>query len=155
MKFSNLILPALLFGAPSAVVAQARTVFQQSTGVCAGAATSVRNWGWSDGSQDSAASLASIVSAVNRQLRSSEGRLTPAEMARLEKSAASKDACVRELSRGILKTQSGNAARKRADRVADAGKSAELQNLLAAIGTGKSVTRSSEKQSLSREALSP
>src|SRR3954466_2933497 len=154
MKFSKLILAALLFGAPRVIAAQSQR-FPWPARVCAGAAQSLRNWGWSDGSHGSAASLTAIVSAVNRQLRSSEGRLTPTEIGRLKTGAASSDACVRELARGILKTQSGNAGRKRADRVADAAKALELQNFSVSIATEKSVTRSSEKQSPTREAISP
>ena len=80
MKFSKLILPALLFGAPQVIVAQSQPL-PSTVRVCASAAQSLRSWGWADGSQGPPASLTSIVSAVNRQLRSSEGRLTQEEIA--------------------------------------------------------------------------
>jgi hypothetical protein len=154
MKFSKFILSAFLFGAPRVIAAQSQPLTSPAR-VCAGAAQSLRSWGWSDGSQGSAASLTSIVSAVNRQLRSSEGRLTHAEISRLEKGAASSDACVRELARGVLKTQLGTARPQRADRVADAGKGAGLPNCFVSIASEKSVTRLSEKQSPTSEAISP
>jgi hypothetical protein len=154
MNFSRLILPALMLGSPSLTVAQTQPLsFPPSPRVCAAAAQSVRDWGWSDGSDES--SVAMIVSAVNRQLRSSDGRLPPADIARLKEGAVSSDACVRELSLGILKTQNRDRGRRPHERLADAAKTAELRNFFASAKVEKSVTRSSEKQSPTREAISP
>jgi hypothetical protein len=154
MNFRRLILPAVALVCPSVTVAQSEPLdFSPPAPVCAAAAQSVREWGWSDGSR--ASSLATIVSAVNRQLRSSDGRLSPGDMARLKEGAASSDACVRELSLGILKTQNGSVRQKLPERLADAEKAPELRNFFDSAKVEKSVTRSSEKQSPTREANSP
>jgi hypothetical protein len=154
MNFSRLILPAFILGSLCVTVAESQPLaFSPSPRLCAAAAQSVRAWGWSDASDES--SLATIVSAVNRQLRSIEGRLSAADIARLKEAAASSDACVRELSLGILKTQNRNARQKLPGRLADAGKAPELRNSFASAKVEKSVTRSSEKQSPTREAISP
>lgn len=74
---------------------------------CAMAARSVRDWGWGDGIPDpSSTPLASIVSAVNYQLRANAGQLSAEDMAKLKAALTSNDPCVRELSLTILATQS-------------------------------------------------
>jgi hypothetical protein len=154
MNFSRLILSALVFGPPRVIAAQPQPLaFSPSARVCAAAVRSMREWGWTDAPE--ASSLAAIVSAVNEQLRSTDGRLAPADIARLEGGAASTDPCVRELSLGILKTQTRKAERQLLDRRADAGKASELRNSFVSARVQKSVTRSAEKQSPTREAISP
>jgi hypothetical protein len=100
--------------------------------ICAMAAESVRGWGWgSDEDRGQATPLGSVVSAVNYQLRINSGQLSLEDLARLKLARLSSDRCLRELATSVLDTQKGNAMRK------------------------QSVTRSLEKQSLTREALSP
>ena len=155
MKFSTSILPALLLGSPCIITAQSQPlILVESPRFCAGAAQSVERWGWTDGLGDPS-TLSRIVSAVNRQLRASEGRLSAGDVAKLRESATSADPCVRELSLGILKTQTGNDLHLRSTRVADAGKRFGLRTLLPAWTAGKPVTRLSEKQSPTREAITP
>jgi hypothetical protein len=154
MSFSRLILPALVFGSSCVIALQAQPVaISPPARVCAAAGQSVRDWGWSDTNEGS--SLSTIVSAVNRQLRSVDGRLSAVDIARLKDGATSTDACVREISLGILKTQHRNGGRKAPERFADAGKASELRKFFASVKVEKSVTRSSEKQSPTREAISP
>jgi hypothetical protein len=101
-------------------------------GMCAMAAESVRGWGW--GSEESnirPTPIGSAVSAVNYQLRINSGQLGPEDLARLKLARLSSDRCLRELATSVLYTQKDNARNK------------------------QSVTRSLEKQSLTREALSP
>ena len=96
------------------------------------AAESVRGWGW--GSEESnirPTPIGSAVSAVNYQLRINSGQLGPEDLARLKLARLSSDRCLRELATSVLYTQKDNARNK------------------------QSVTRSLEKQSLTREALSP
>ena len=87
---------------------------------CAMAARSIRDWGWGDGISDQASTpLASIVSAVNYQLRANAGQLGAADMVKLKAALASNDPCVRELSLTILATQSdGPSSKKTVVRVA-------------------------------------
>jgi hypothetical protein len=100
--------------------------------MCAMAAESVRDWGWgNEENRISAAPIGSAVSAVNYQLRINSGQLGPDDLARLKLARLSSDPCLRELATSVLDTQKDNAMRK------------------------QSVTRSLEKQSLTREALSP
>jgi hypothetical protein len=81
---------------------------------CAMAARSVRDWGWGDGGSDPASTpLASIVSAVNYQLRVNAGQLGAEDMVKLKAALASDDPCVRELSLTILATQSDNRSSKK------------------------------------------
>jgi hypothetical protein len=73
---------------------------------CAMAARSVRDWGWGGRISDPVSTpLATIVSAVNYQLRLNLGQLAPTDVAKLRAALASDDACVRELSLTILATQ--------------------------------------------------
>jgi hypothetical protein len=73
---------------------------------CTMAARSIRDWGWGSGTSDPALTpLASIVSAVNYQLRSNAGQLAPGDVEKLKAALASDDPCVRELSLTILATQ--------------------------------------------------
>ena len=87
---------------------------------CAMAARSVRDWGWGDGVSDPASTpLASIVSAVNYQLRVNAGQLGAEDLVKLKSALASEDPCVRELSLTILATQSdGRVSKKTVVRVA-------------------------------------
>jgi hypothetical protein len=87
---------------------------------CAMAARSVRDWGWGGGFSDPASTpLASIVSAVNYQLRANAGQLGAEDVGRLKAALASNDPCVRELSLTILATQNdGRASKKTVVRVA-------------------------------------
>jgi hypothetical protein len=91
---------------------------------CAMAARSVRDWGWGIGTPDpSATPLASIVSAVNYQLRANAGQLGAEDLGKLKTALASNDPCVRELSLTILATQSdGRFSRKSVVRVAQNGR---------------------------------
>jgi hypothetical protein len=156
MNFSRLILPVLLFGSPLVMTAQSQPlILPASPRFCAGAAQSVREWGWSDGSERSMSSLSSIVSVVNRQLRSNAGHLPPTDIARLKESADSEDPCVRELSLGILKTQRSGIQPTRPTRVTDAAPGSTLPSSFASAKRSKRVTRSSEKQSPTREAITP
>jgi len=78
------------------------------------AARSVRDWGWGDGISDPASTpLASIVSAVNYQLRANAGQLGADDMVKLKAALASNDPCVRELSLTILATQSDSPSSKK------------------------------------------
>lgn len=87
---------------------------------CAMAARSVRDWGWGDAIPDPASTpLASIVSAVNYQLRANAGRLGAEDMVKLKTALVSNDPCVRELSLTILATQTdGRSSKKTVVRVA-------------------------------------
>lgn len=155
MSFSRLILPVLLFGSPLVSAAHSQPlIVAAAPRFCVGAAQSVRDWGWSDGSERGMSSLSSIVSVVNRQLRSNAGHLPLSDIAKLRESAESEDPCVRELSLGILKTQTGE-GEARPRRVADAARGGALRNSFAAAARPKRVTRSSEKQSPTREAITP
>jgi hypothetical protein len=156
MSFSKLILPVLLCGSPLIMAAQSQPlVLPASPRFCAGAAQSVRDWGWSDESDGFVSSLSWIVSVVNRQLRSNAGHLRPTDIAHLRKSVNSDDPCVRELSLGILKTQTGEGSERKSVRVADAGTPGALRNSFASTKVRKRVTRSPEKQSPTREAITP
>jgi hypothetical protein len=100
--------------------------------MCAMAAESVRGWGWgSEENRGRETPIASVVSAVNYQLRINSGQLGLEDLARLRLARLSSDPCLRELATTVLGTQKDNARPK------------------------QSVTRSLEKQSLTREALSP
>lgn len=156
MTFSRLILPVLLFGSPLVSTAKSQPlVLPASPRFCAGAAQSVREWGWSDASERSMSSLSSIVSVVNRQLRSNAGHLPPTDIARLRESAGSDDLCVRELSLGILKTQTGEVRPTRMARLTDAAHGDALRSSFTSVKRSKRVTRPSEKQSPTREAITP
>lgn len=73
---------------------------------CALAARSLRDWGWGSRIPDPAATpLASIVAAVNYQLRANAGKLGPKDALRLTEAVASGNPCVRELSLAVLATQ--------------------------------------------------
>jgi hypothetical protein len=109
--------------------------------MCVAAAQSVRDWGWTE-TTGPRAPLSAIVSAVNQRLRINAGRLSAADVARLKKNTASDDACTREVSTAILRIQDESAARAPRPR-------------LAVVETPKSVTRWLEKQSPTREAISP
>jgi hypothetical protein len=87
---------------------------------CAMAARSVRDWGWGDGASGPASTpLASIVSAVNYQLRANDGQLGAEDILKLKAALASDDPCVRELSLTILATQGdGRVSKKAVIRVA-------------------------------------
>jgi hypothetical protein len=81
---------------------------------CAAAARSVRNWGWSGRISDPTASpLATIVSAVNYQLRVNSGQLAAEDVLKLRAALGSDDPCVRELSLTILATQRDAAPSRR------------------------------------------
>jgi len=118
----NTLIAALLMAAPMSINAQPRLGVRARTVpiACAMAARSVRDWGWGDGISDpSSTPLASIVSAVNYQLRANAGQLDAEDVVRLKAALASDDPCVRELSLTILATQSdGRASRKTVVRVA-------------------------------------
>jgi hypothetical protein len=99
---------------------------------CAVAAESLRGWGWSSEESDvQSTPISTVVAAVNYQLRVNSGQLGPDDMARLQLARLSRDSCFRELATSVLATQ----------------KDKKPPNQF--------VTRSSEKQSLTREALSP
>jgi hypothetical protein len=87
---------------------------------CSMAARSVRDWGWGGRISDPASTpLATIVSAVNYQLRVNSGQLAPSDVGKLRAALASDDACVRELSLTILATQrDGRPSKRPALRVA-------------------------------------
>jgi hypothetical protein len=105
----HLLIAALLIAAPVTMNAQPRfgARARQTPIACAMAARSVRDWGWGDGIPDRGSTpLASIVSAVNDQLRANEGQLGAEDMVKLKAALASNDPCVRELSLTILATQS-------------------------------------------------
>jgi hypothetical protein len=118
----NTLIAALLMAAPMTINAQPRLGVRARNApiACAMAARSVRDWGWGDGvSHPSSTPLASIVSAVNYQLRANAGQLAAEDMVRLKAALASNDPCVRELSLTILATQSdGRASKKTVVRVA-------------------------------------
>ena len=104
-----LLIAALLTTVPMTINAQPRVGVRARTApiACAMAARSVRDWGWGDGISDPASTpLASIVSAVNYQLRANAGQLGAEDMVKLKAALASSDPCVRELSLTILATQS-------------------------------------------------
>jgi hypothetical protein len=118
----HVLIAALLITAPMTTNAQPRSgVRARKTPIaCAMAARSVRDWGWGDGISDRASTpLASIVSAVNYQLRANAGQLGAEDMVKLRTALASNDPCVRELSLTILATQSDiPSSKKTALRVA-------------------------------------
>ena len=118
----HLLIAALLMAAPITINAQPRLGVRARKApiACAMAARSVRDWGWGDGVSDPASTpLASIVSAVNYQLRANAGQLGAEDMVKLKAALASDDPCVRELSLTILATQSdGRASKKTVVRVA-------------------------------------
>jgi hypothetical protein len=123
MPISRLVLIAgLLTAAPLTINAQPQfgVRARRPPIACAMAARSVRDWGWGGGVSDPASTpLASIVSAVNYQLRVNEGQLGPEDMVKLKGALGSSDPCVRELSLTILATQSdGRASKKTVVRVA-------------------------------------
>ena len=81
---------------------------------CAAAAKSVRDWGWSGRISNPAATpLATIVSAVNYQLRVNSGQLPAEDVLKLRAALVSDDPCVRELSLTILATQRDAGSQKR------------------------------------------
>jgi hypothetical protein len=93
---------------------------RQTPIACAMAARSVRDWGWGDGIHERASTpIASIVSAVNYQLRANEGQLGTKDMLKLKAALVSDDPCVRVLSLTILATQGdGRVSKKTVVRVA-------------------------------------
>ncbi len=149
MWLSNFFLSlALLAAAPIQATAQSQSVIPAtqhqplaeigSAKRCSVAARAIRNWGWGDSDESGSSSVASIVAAVNYELRVNSGRLPARDIERLRMAAWSADACVRELSIGILETQSeGKIARGRSTRLV------------------KSVTPLSEKQSSTGEDITP
>jgi hypothetical protein len=81
---------------------------------CAAAARSVRDWGWSGRISNPAATpLATIVSAVNYQLRVNSGQLAAEDVLKLRAALVSDDPCVRELSLTILATQRDSRSSRR------------------------------------------
>jgi hypothetical protein len=99
---------------------------------CTMAAETVRDWGWgNDESGVRLTPISNVVAAVNYQLRINSGQLGSEDLARLKLARLSSDPCFRELATSVLATQTGEKT------------------------PTQSVTRSSEKQSLTREALSP
>jgi hypothetical protein len=118
----HLLIAALLIAAPVTMNAQPRfgARARQTPIACAMAARSVRDWGWGDGIPDRGSTpLASIVSAVNDQLRANEGQLGAEDTLKLKAALASDDPCVRELSLTILATQrDGRVSKKTVVRVA-------------------------------------
>lgn len=122
MTISRHLLIAALFAAPITINAQPRFGVRARGApiACAMAARSVRDWGWGRGVSDPGSTpLASIVSAVNYQLRANEGQLGAEDMLKLKAALASDDPCVRELSLTILATQGdGRVSKKTVIRVA-------------------------------------
>jgi len=122
MTISRHLLIAALLAAPIAINAQPRfgVRARRPPIACAIAARSVRDWGWGGGVSDAGSTpLASIVSAVNYQLRANEGQLGAEDMLKLKAALASDDPCVRELSLTILATQGdGRVSKKTVVRVA-------------------------------------
>jgi hypothetical protein len=118
----HLLIAALLMTAPMTINAQPRSGVRARRApiACAMAARSVRDWGWGDGiSHPASTPLASIVSAVNYQLRANDGQLGAEDMLKLKAALASDDPCVRELSLTILATQGdGQVSKKTVVRVA-------------------------------------
>jgi hypothetical protein len=99
---------------------------------CALAAESVREWGWGiEGGDVRSTPISTAVAAVNYQLRVNSGQLGSEDLARLKLARLSSDPCFRALATSVLATQMDK------------------------ITPNQSVTRSSEKQSHMREALSP
>jgi hypothetical protein len=91
-----------------AINAQPRSVVRARRAplACTMAARSIRDWGWGNGISDPASTpLASIVLAVNYQLRSNAGQLAADDVGKLKAALGSDDPCVRELSLTILATQ--------------------------------------------------
>lgn len=113
---------AALLAAPITINAQPRfgVRARKAPIACAMAARSVRDWGWGGGVSDQGSTpLASIVSAVNYQLRANEGQLGAEDVLKLKAALESDDPCVRELSLTILATQSdGRVWKKTVVRVA-------------------------------------
>jgi hypothetical protein len=122
----HILITALLFAVPLTTNAQPGTEVRarKTPMACRMAARSVREWGWGVGVADPASTpLASIVSAVNYQLRANAGQLGAGDMAKLKAALASSDPCVRELSLTILATQGdGRASKKTVVRVAQSQK---------------------------------
>ena len=118
----HLLIAALLIAGPMTINAQPRfgVRARRAPIACAMAARSVRDWGWRGGvSEPASTPLASIVSAVNYQLRANAGQLGAEDMVKLKTALASDDPCVRELSLTILATQSdGRSSKKTVVRVA-------------------------------------
>jgi hypothetical protein len=86
----------------------ARISVKPRVATCAHAAASLREWGWTDVADANATPISSAVRAINNKLRVNAGRLTGADIERLESGAASSDPCVRELSLTVLETQTGD-----------------------------------------------
>jgi len=158
MKYSEIALSAtMIVASPVLIAAQSEPLDLSrvvSPSPCMAAAQSVREWGWT-ASGDQAGSLSTIVSAVNRQLRINDGQLSAKDLERLKESAFSADPCVRELSVNILRTQSGVVERRRGARTIAARRTRNSRDFLATAVRRNSVTRSLEKQSPTREAISP
>ena len=116
------LIAALLMTLPAATGAQRRSTVRARRAplACAMAARSIRDWGWARGHSDPGATpLATIVSAVNYQLRANAGQLGPEDVVKLRAALASQDPCVRELSLTILATQGdGRFSKKPVVRVA-------------------------------------
>jgi hypothetical protein len=92
----------------------------------------VRGWGWGNEETDVRPTpIATVVAAVNSQLRVNSGQLGPEDLVRLKLARLSGDRCFRDIATSVLATQTDKTTPK------------------------QSVTRSSEKQSLTREAISP
>jgi hypothetical protein len=105
---------------------------------CTAAARAIREWGWSDSDGSGSNSVASIVAVVNQQLRLNSGQLPAKDIDRLRLATFSADLCVREVSIGILQTQS--------EKKVARGRSTRLV---------KSVTPLSAKQSSTGEDSTP
>jgi hypothetical protein len=122
MTISRHLLIVGLLAAPITINAQPRfgVRARKAPIACAMAARSIRDWGWGGGvSEPGSTPLASIVSAVNYQLRANEGQLGAEDMLKLKAALASDDPCVRELSLTILATQGdGRVSKKTVVRVA-------------------------------------
>jgi hypothetical protein len=122
MMISRHLLIVVLLAAPLTINAQPRfgVRARRAPIACAMAARSVRDWGWGGGGSDPGSTpLASIVSAVNYQLRADEGQLGAEDTLKLKAALASDDPCVRELSLTILATQrDGRVSKKTVVRVA-------------------------------------
>jgi hypothetical protein len=158
MKYSEFALATTMMVASPVLMCAQSEVLGLSKVVsptpCVAAAQSVREWGWTDGGEDNV-SLSTIVSAVNRQLRINEGQLPAKDIEKLHASAFSADPCVRELSVNILRTQTRVPARKPHRTLALVRRGKESRDLFAPRAPRNSVTRSLEKQSPTREAITP
>ena len=112
----NTLIAALLTILPLTICAQPRPSVRARMApiACATAARSVRDWGWGGTIPDHGSTpLASIVSAVNYQLRANAGQLGAEDLMKLRSAITSGDACVRELSLTILATQGRDRSSKR------------------------------------------